>query len=100
MRRHSYRYVLQIDDDAFLTEPIPYNIVTIMDSGCFKMGAREIKEDDASVMWGIAELSKYFIISENFMPTLLYNHCTPHDITGVYSRSVAACETCNAVISM
>lgn len=57
------------------------------------MAAREIREDDAAVMWGLAELSKFFMVVEQLTPTVLFDHCKPKDITGLYSRQDS--RTCN-----
>lgn len=86
MRHYGYRYVLQTDDDTFVMEKFPMNIVTLMKSSNFGMAAREIKEDDSSVMWGLAELAKYFLTTEQVTPTTMFNHCSPNDITGMFSR--------------
>lgn len=86
MRRNGYRYVLQTDDDSFLMEPILINLVTLLEKGNFGMAAREVREDNPAVMWGLAEVAKYFMVTELIAPSTLFNHCRPHDITGVYSR--------------
>lgn len=83
-----HRYVMQTDDDAFLIEPVLGNLVTHMEVGEKVMAAYYIQKDDSAVMWGLAELAKYFIVTEYIIPTSLFDHCIPHDINGVFSRWV------------
>lgn len=85
MQSYGYRYLLQTDDDAFLAEPLLSNLVELMESGSFQMAARDIKFDDASVLWGLAELAKYFILTEVIYPSSLFSHCNPPDMTGLFS---------------
>lgn len=88
MHSLGYRYIVQTDDDAFLIEPVSQNLVTYMELDQKFVAAYYIQKDDSAVMWGLAELAKYFIMTEFMIPTILFDHCTPHDINGVHSRYV------------
>lgn len=77
---------MQTDADAFLIKPLLGNLVTTFEQGGFYMGARSIFTDDPCVMWGLAELTKYFIMTEGIYPATLFDHCIPNDITGLFSR--------------
>lgn len=86
MRKHGYRYILQTDDDAFLEEPLTMNLMNLMSEHNFYIAARVVSKDEPAVLWGLAELVKFFLLTEHISPITLFDHCQPHDITGVYSR--------------
>lgn len=86
MRKHGYRYILQTDDDAFLEKPFTSNLIQLMTEHKLYMAARVISEDEPAVLWGLAELAKFFLLTELVSPISLFNHCSPHNFNGVYSR--------------
>lgn len=94
MQNFGYRYIMQTDDDSFLLQPVARNLVTEMELGEKFLAARFVQKDDPAVMWGLAELAKYFIMTESIMPSTLFDHCTPKDINGVYSRQVIFSQEC------
>lgn len=55
------RYVMQWDDDSYITGPLPYNLVQKMDAGNYSLAVRRIATEPPLVVWGLAELTKYFI---------------------------------------
>ncbi len=52
---------MQWDDDSYITGPLPYNLVQKMDAGNYSLAARELATEPPLVVWGLAELTKYFI---------------------------------------
>ncbi|MEW5316632.1 MAG: hypothetical protein WDW38_007992 [Sanguina aurantia] len=85
-RDSGYRYALQTDDDSFVTSPISYDIVEMLQAQGSLMAARNIKTDIPLIMWGLPELAKYFIVSERLSPQTLYQHCDPPNIDGLHTR--------------
>lgn len=88
MKGFGYQYVMQTDDDSFLLEPFLQNLLKHMELGDIYMASHFIQKDDPAVMWGLAELAKYFVMTEFIIPTTLFDHCSPRNINGVYSRWV------------
>lgn len=86
MRSNGYRFMLQADDDSYLLSPIIPNLITQFKEGGFQIGAVSLHTEKAAYVWGLAELTKYFVITEGFYPESLFDHTDPHDINGVYSR--------------
>ena len=85
--RAGYPYVLQLDLDSFFPEPVKLNLVEHMKARGGSFGARHIGlRDSAEVTVGLAELARYFIVTEDVQPTLLFEEdCLPNNISGLYS---------------
>jgi hypothetical protein len=60
-----YKWVLQLDDDACLIKEIPYDIVGYLESKNAWLGARTIVDNHLDMAWGLPELARYYIVSEN-----------------------------------
>lgn len=43
----------------------------------FLISTRYVKKDTALVTWGLAELARYFLVTEMFTPAILFQHCNP-----------------------
>ncbi|GIL51801.1 hypothetical protein Vafri_7720 [Volvox africanus] len=85
-RAMGHRYVLQIDDDSFILSPVGFNLVEAFDRKGYLMGARCISRDVPFVIWGLPELARYYLVTHKLMPTTLFEHCNPPNLTGLYSR--------------
>lgn len=91
VKRLGHRYVLAIDDDMFVTERVPYNIVKEFSSSNVSIAAREllpngVHPEDSRYEVGLAEITRYFLLHTGIKPTLLYEHCHPPGLEGVFSR--------------
>lgn len=40
------------------------------------------------MLWGLPELTRYFLVSEGIEPTTLFDHCKPKSLEGLYITSV------------
>lgn len=84
-----YKFVLQIDDDSAFLQPIEYNLIQYMASHDLKMAARNIiAHDEPDVTQGLAELAKFFLVSEGLQPKSLFIECRPANISGLYTSGV------------
>lgn len=84
-RKLGYKYLLQVDTDSDVMEELTFNILDVMEDGNLDIAARAITQDVAT--WGLSELTRYFIISEQISPTTLYDHCNPPNIDGLYTAN-------------
>ncbi len=93
--RLGYKYILQIDDDAALLEPLKIDLVDYMRTNEIYMGARNIQENDMQdVTLGLAELAKKILVTERLQPADLFaSDCAPPDITGLYTRGLGGPDT-------
>lgn len=57
------RYVMQWDDDSYITGRPPYNLVQEMDRGQYLLAARRVVTEPPMVVWGLAELARYFLLT-------------------------------------
>jgi Glycolipid 2-alpha-mannosyltransferase len=80
-----YKYLLQVDDDSWFPEPVGLNYITHMQQQQLHIAARTISQDSVKVFSSLPELTRYHLVSKNLEPTLLYNHCSPQNIHGLYS---------------
>ncbi len=87
--RLGYNFVLQLDDDSAFTQPVADNLVVMMKSKNLSMAARNIIPGDPSdVTQGIAELAKFFLVTERVQPTTLFTACQPKNISGLYTSGL------------
>ncbi len=54
---------MQWDDDSYITGRPPYNLVQEMDRGQYLLAARKVVTEPPMVVWGLAELTKYFLLT-------------------------------------
>jgi hypothetical protein len=80
-----YKYALQFDDDSRFLEPLKFNLVEFMSKGGYHWGIKRIMRDVDWTTKGIAELTRYFIVTENLVPQQLYDFCSPKNISGLYT---------------
>lgn len=84
-----YKYVLQMDDDSAFPHPVTIDLVKHMAAQNISMAARNIiSGDDADVTRGLAELAKFFLVSEGMEPTTLFTECRPADIRGLFTKGI------------
>ncbi|PNH07361.1 hypothetical protein TSOC_006237 [Tetrabaena socialis] len=79
-----HRYVLQMDDDSYITGPVGPNLVELFDRGGHQLGAQRIKTDPPLVT-GLPELVRYFLMAYQLQPATLFKHCDPPSMAGLYS---------------
>lgn len=83
-----HKYTLQVDMDSAIQSRIGYNIVQKFRSEKLYMGARKVHiRDIPAVVWGLAELLRFYIVSEGVVPAgrLLTNYTHPGDLSGLYT---------------
>ena len=84
-----YKYILQMDDDSAFPDPVTFDLVKHMLAQNLSMAARNIiSGDDADVTRGLAELAKFFLVSEGIEPTTLFSECKPADIRGLFTSGI------------
>ncbi|KAG2485554.1 hypothetical protein HYH03_015720 [Edaphochlamys debaryana] len=85
VRDMGHRYVLQLDDDSFITGPVGSNLVELFDSNKLVLGARKKSHETSYNSWGLPELARYFIVTHKMVPTQLFEHCEPPSLAGLYT---------------
>ena len=89
--RLGYRYILQLDDDSAFMAPLRFNLVQHMSKYNLRMAARNIIESDGpDVTRGLAELARFFLVSEDVRPTKLLSECIPANISGLYTHGLSS----------
>lgn len=83
-----YKWVLQLDTDSVVLKQLQQNLIAELDSKGAELGARAVTIDTA--VWGLPELTRYFLVSEQIQPTTLFQHCIPPNLDGVHSISAQA----------
>lgn len=86
--RLGYKYALQFDDDSQLLAPVNFSIVEHMQQGKYHWAARNVLRDGVQVNKGLPELARYFITTEAIRPAQLYQHCSPANITGLFTQGM------------
>ena len=60
LRDMGHRYVLQLDDDTFVKQPPPFDIVQTFDQKRIAMGVwRNVEVDPEDVLLGLTEFTRY-----------------------------------------
>ncbi|KAG2443249.1 hypothetical protein HYH02_009322 [Chlamydomonas schloesseri] len=85
VRKMGHRYLLQFDDDSFITKPVGLNLVQLFDEKGYLLAAKKIRPDQLAVTWGLPELARYFLTTHKVVPTQLFEFCDPNNINGLYS---------------
>ncbi|EFJ49408.1 hypothetical protein VOLCADRAFT_104304 [Volvox carteri f. nagariensis] len=85
-RDMGHRYVMQLDDDSFIMSPVGFNIVELFDKQSYLLAARNIMKDVPTVTWGLPELTRFYLVANKIVPTRLFEHCKPHDLSGLYTK--------------
>ena len=88
-----HKYVLQLDDDSAFPHVIDFNLLHQLAERDVWMAARTILPVDSGsilqVTVGLAELARFFLVTERMQPTLLYaEDCDPPNITGLFTPEV------------
>ena len=77
-------YLLFTDDDSFVMEPVKENMMSMLKSNHISTAYRKLVKDNEPSK-ALAELTRYFITTNDVKPTMLYEDCDPADITGLYT---------------
>lgn len=85
-KRLGHRYVMALDDDAHVLSKLNYNIVTSFSQNKTLLATKAVLPDDSIAELGLAELTRYHIITSGIQPTQLYEHCQPPRLEGVFTR--------------
>ena len=81
-RSLGYRYLLTMDDDAFVTTPIKENLVKVMSQSKLKMTYTALTSTKGFDI-ALPELVRYFLVSNHITPSpLLFQDCVPPNISG------------------
>jgi len=84
-----YKYHLQLDDDTIVNSKVSYNIIQRMSTLNIKMAVPyQIWQDSPEMLAGLAELTRYWIYINGFVPTgPLYDHLTPKSLQGLTTET-------------
>ena len=82
-RSLGYKWALQIDTDSIVGERLEQNLVAELESRDAYLAARTTIIDVPT--WGLPELTRYFIVTEQLVPQTLFSHCKPPSIDGLYT---------------
>lgn len=89
--RLGYKWVIRLDTDSNLPDPVPYNLVQAMQERNAKYGLRVFQQELSDVVIGLPEAAQYWLASQMRAPQLwMLRHCTPHDVQGIpnWNRSI------------
>ena len=81
-----HRYMLFMDVDSRVLEPIGENMVDMMKNSNLNLAYRKLVQDP-SIGRGLAELTRYYLSSRIVTPTQLFEDCVPQNIDGLHSPS-------------
>ena len=84
-RSLGYGWVLQMDADSVFEEVIEYNMIQELDHRKALIAGRATYVDLPT--WGLPELTRYFLVAEQIVPTILFDFCKPPGIDGLYTVS-------------
>lgn len=79
-----FKYVLFLDDDSYVWGPIEEHLVKGFKEKQISVAYKNVAHDEEPAR-GLAELARYFIVSNSYTPTQLYKDCKPDNIMGVYT---------------
>jgi hypothetical protein len=82
-----YEWAIRLDDDSKFLGPIHYNLVEEMVRVNATYGLRSMDDEVMQVSHGLAEATRYYIVSEDIQPTFLYEFCSPPNILGLTHRT-------------
>lgn len=85
-QQRGHKYLLFIDDDSFIRSKLPVDFITLLNSKNILMAYRHIIQDTDPAI-GLAELARYFLVSNQLSPTMLFNDCNPPNIHGVHTSN-------------
>lgn len=80
-----YRWVLQIDTDSDVKQPLQRSVIEELDRKSAYMAGRATAVDLTT--WGLPELTRYFLVAEQITPQTLFQYCKPQSIDGLYTLS-------------
>jgi hypothetical protein len=82
-----YRYLWQLDDDSFFLEAVTTNMLQYVQQNQLWIAAALVEIDPHSVLWGLPELTRTFLVAERLRPAgmLFKNHTTPPGLQGLYT---------------
>ena len=80
-----YSTLLQVDDDSYFPAPVTEDVFGSFAGRGLKMAGRVTSADDPETTVGLPELTRYFVVTEDVTPTLLYEHCSPPSLEGLHS---------------
>lgn len=80
-----YKWVIRLDTDSKLQDPVPYNLVNAMQERKAKYGFRTFSAESAGVVIGLPEAAQYWLVSQrpSTIGLWILDHCNPHDVRGV-----------------
>ena len=83
-----YSYLLQLDDDSYFTSPLEIDLLHFARSRDLDLAARKAINDLPHVTQGLAELTRYFLVTEALdIPPVLARNCNPPTVEGLYTAS-------------
>jgi hypothetical protein len=85
-----YATLLQVDDDSYFGTAVVQPVLAEFRQQRLKMATRVVNHDDVDTTIGLPELTRYFVTTENVTPTLLYSHCDPPSIDGLFTAGHGA----------
>jgi hypothetical protein len=89
VRAMGYEYMLQIDDDTFVIQPINFNIVQDFRNRRIAYAFRNrIIQEEAVVVLGLPELVKYWMVTRNYLAPAgpLFENMYSGDMNGLHGE--------------
>jgi hypothetical protein len=89
VRDMGYQYMLQIDDDTFVSEALSIDIVAQMRQTGSVMGIRSVlMREPENLVAGLPEFVRYWMATRNVSGPIgpLFEHLTPPNIDGLHTR--------------
>jgi len=79
-----YQYAVKMDDDSAIVQPIKVNLIDYARSEGIDFGYRAVIRDDFPVLAGLAELTRFFLVSSGVSPTYLHESCRGGRLHNLY----------------
>jgi hypothetical protein len=88
VKEMGYQYMLQLDDDTFISDPIEFDMVKQLRAEDCVVGVRSVMVTEPEpLVAGLPELVRYWMLTRNFTTPIgpLYERLTPPNISGLYT---------------
>lgn len=78
-----YKWALRFDQDSVFLSSIDFGLVESMVKNKQQYGYRVWGVDHLEVVWGLPEITSYFLKEQNIQPKWLFNMCSPKSTDGL-----------------
>ena len=84
--RMGYDWAIRMDTDSAFPEPVPYNLVEVMEKTGAVYGFRAMNTENPLFATALPEAARYWLTAENIQPAFILQHCSPPTMEGLSSK--------------